>query len=121
MPSVPASADPGWDEDLAWLDRDPMTAAEREAWLDRLCQLDDDPCDAAEEYRDPESCAPPPGEDELTAEELAGVARPLLMRCSRWMRPVPGGGGRGRRGRRGCSRESRTAGRPGSGPGWRGT
>ena len=74
MPSVPAPADPGWDEDLAWLDRDPMTAAEREAWLDRLCQLDDDPCDAPQEYWDPQSCAPPPGQDELTAEELAGAA-----------------------------------------------
>jgi hypothetical protein len=27
-----------------------------------------------QEYRDPESCAPPPGEDELTADELAGIA-----------------------------------------------
>ena len=45
MPSVPAPADPGWDEDPAWLDRDPMTAAEREAWLDRLCEQDDDPFD----------------------------------------------------------------------------
>ena len=74
MPPSPVPADPGWDEDPAWLDRDPMTAAEREAWLDRLCQLDDDPCDAPQEYRDPQSCAPPPGQDELTAEELAGIA-----------------------------------------------
>ena len=73
MPSVPAPADPGRDEDPAWLDRDPMTAAEREAWLDRLCAQDDDPSDAPEEYWDPESSAPPPGEDELTADELAGV------------------------------------------------
>ena len=73
MPSVPAPADPGRDEDPAWLDRDPMTAAEREAWLDRLCAQDDDPSDAPEEYRDPESCAPPPGQDELTADELAGI------------------------------------------------
>ena len=73
MPSVPASADPGWDEDPAWLDRDPMTAAEREAWLDRLCEQDDDPFDDPQEYWDPESCAPPPGEDELTAAELAGI------------------------------------------------
>jgi Domain of unknown function (DUF222) len=74
MPSVPAPADPGRDGDPAWLDRDPMTAAEREAWLDRLCAQDDDPADGPQEYWDPESCAPPPGEDELTAEELAGVA-----------------------------------------------
>src|SRR6185437_10876864 len=71
-PSVPA--DPGWGEDPAWLDRDPMSAAEREAWLDRLCALDDDPSDAPQEYWDPEDSAPPPGQDELTAEELAGAA-----------------------------------------------
>jgi hypothetical protein len=50
-----------------------MTAAEREAWLDRLCAQDDDPADGPQEYRDPESCAPPPGQDELTAGELAGI------------------------------------------------
>jgi len=74
MPSVPAPADPGRDDDPAWLDRDPMTAAEREAWLDRLCAQDDDPADDTLEYWDPESSMPPPGEDELTADELAGVA-----------------------------------------------
>src|SRR5690349_17872390 len=74
MPPEPVPADPRWDEDLAWLDRDPMTAAEREAWLDRLCQLDDDPADGPQEYWDPESCAPPPGQDELTEQELAGAA-----------------------------------------------
>ena len=73
MPSVPAPPDPGRDEDPGWLDRDPMTAAEREAWLDRLCAQDDDPSDAPQEYWDPESCAPPPGQDELTADELAGI------------------------------------------------
>jgi hypothetical protein len=73
MPSVPAPEDPGRDEDPAWLDRDPMTAAEREAWLDRLCAQDDDPADAPQEYWDPESCAPPPGQDELTDRELAEV------------------------------------------------
>jgi hypothetical protein len=41
MPSVPVPADPGWDDDLAWLDRDPMTRAELEAQLDRLCELDE--------------------------------------------------------------------------------
>jgi hypothetical protein len=62
-----------WDEDPAWSRPDPMTAEEREAWLDRLCAQDDDPSDAPEEYRDPESCAPPPGQDELTPAELAEV------------------------------------------------
>ena len=74
MAASPAQESSGWEEDPAWLDRDPMTAAEREAWLDRLCAQDDDPSDAPQEYWDPESGAPPPGQDELTAEELAGVA-----------------------------------------------
>jgi hypothetical protein len=42
LPS-PVPADPGWDEDLTWLDRDPVTAAEFEASLDRLCELDEGP------------------------------------------------------------------------------
>jgi hypothetical protein len=50
-----------------------MTAGEREAWLDRLCAQDDDPADAPQEYWDPESCAPPPEQDELTDRELAEV------------------------------------------------
>ena len=58
LPS-PVPADPGWDEDLTWLDRDP----EREDWLDRAREHDE-----------------PPGEDEddrnfepLTPEELAEI------------------------------------------------
>ena len=73
MPSVPAPADPGWDEDPAWLDRDPVSPEDQDAWLDRLCELDDDPFYDPQEYWDPEACAPPPGQDELTAEELAGI------------------------------------------------
>jgi hypothetical protein len=41
MPQQPDPADPGPDEDLAWLDRDPMTAEEREAWLDWVCEHDE--------------------------------------------------------------------------------
>ena len=59
MPPSPVPADPGWDEDLAWLDRDP----EREVWLARAREHDE-----------------PPGEDEddgdfepFTAEELAEI------------------------------------------------
>ena len=74
MTASPAQEPSGWEADPAWLDRDPMTAAEREAWLDRLCAQNDDPADAPQEYWDPESCAPPPGQDELTADELAGIA-----------------------------------------------
>ena len=61
MPSVPAPADPGRGEDLGWLDRDPMSAADREAWLDWLCAQDDDPADAPEEYWDPSRAHPHPG------------------------------------------------------------
>ena len=74
MPSVPVPADPGWGEDPARPDRDPVSAADREAWLDRLCAQDDDPFDDPQEYWDPEASAPPPGQDELTAGELAGIA-----------------------------------------------
>src|SRR2546430_7242758 len=53
MPASPALADPGRDDDLAWLDRDPMTAAEREASLDRLCEQDEGYReDEADEYGD---------------------------------------------------------------------
>ena len=121
MTASPAQEPSGWEEDPAWLDRDPMTAAEREAWLDRLCAQDDDPADAPQEYWDPESCAPPPGQDELTADELAGIARKRPpMRCSPWMPPARDGAARARPARRGSSPGSRIAGRPGSAPGWRG-
>jgi hypothetical protein len=63
MPASPAPANPGRDDDLAWLDRDPMTAEEREASLDRLCEQD-------EGYREEEEY----GDFEpLTVEELAGI------------------------------------------------
>ena len=58
MPPEPVPADPGWDEDLAWLDRDP----ERETWLDRAREHDDSPLEV--EYADDTS---------LTEEELAEI------------------------------------------------
>src|SRR5690349_22488856 len=58
MPPEPVPADPGWDEDLAWLDRDP----ERETWLDRAREHDEPPL--AEEYADHEP---------LAAQELAEI------------------------------------------------
>ncbi|MGH3178244.1 MAG: hypothetical protein ACRDPF_30770 [Streptosporangiaceae bacterium] len=64
MPSVPVPADPGWDDDLAWLDRDPMTPAELEAQLDRLCELDEPDLEDEDEYWD---------HDDLTAGELASI------------------------------------------------
>src|SRR5690242_16494080 len=58
LPS-PVPADPGWDEDLTWLDRDP----EREHWLDRAREHDEPPGqDEDDEYFEP-----------LTAEELAEI------------------------------------------------
>ena len=59
MPPSPVPADPGWDEDLAWLDRDP----EREHWLARAREHDE-PLGEDEEFED---FAP------LTAEELAEI------------------------------------------------
>jgi Domain of unknown function (DUF222) len=73
MSSVPASADPGRDEDPARPGRDPESPEDGEAWLDRVCQRDGDPFYDPQEYWDPEACAPPPGQDELTAAELAAV------------------------------------------------
>ena len=65
MPTSPAPADPGRDDDLAWLDRDPMTAQEREASLDRLCEQDEGYReDEADEYG---------GFEPFTAEELAEI------------------------------------------------
>ena len=58
MPPEPVPADPGWDEDLTWLDRDP----ERETWLDRAREHDEPP--ELEEFED---YAP------LTEEELAEI------------------------------------------------
>ncbi|MGH3176656.1 MAG: DUF222 domain-containing protein, partial [Streptosporangiaceae bacterium] len=59
MPPEPVSADPGWDEDLAWLDRDP----ERESWLNRAREHDEPPLEG--EYEDHEP---------LTAQELAEIS-----------------------------------------------
>jgi Domain of unknown function (DUF222) len=70
LPS-PVPADPGWDEDLAWLDRDPVTAAEFEASLDRLCALDEGPGeDEDEDYYPPLTAAELAEIDEAAADEL---------------------------------------------------
>ena len=108
MPSSPVPADPGWDDDLAWLDRDPMTAAELQA------------------------CAGP----DLRARRAAragGVrgrtsrspgrrwprsARLPPMSCWPSRRPPRVGGGRASPAPRGSFPASRPARRPRSGPGW---
>ena len=64
MPASPAPADPGRDDDLAWLDRDPMTAQERQASLDRLCEQDEGHLEDEDEYGDFEP---------FTAEEFAEI------------------------------------------------
>src|SRR6185503_16881644 len=70
LPS-PVPADPGWDEDLAWLDRDPVTAAEFEASLDRLCARDEGPGeDEDEDYYPPLTAAELAEIDEAAADEL---------------------------------------------------
>jgi hypothetical protein len=58
MSPEPVPADPGWDEDLTWLDRDP----ERQTWLDRAREHDDPP--------EPEESG---GFPELTPDELADI------------------------------------------------
>src|ERR1700750_3368365 len=82
MPASPASAGPGRDDDLAWLDRDPMTAAEREASLDRLCEQDEGYREEEDEFG---ALEPFPAEelaeirqaaaDELLAVEAATTGR----------------------------------------------
>src|SRR5438045_5226914 len=62
MPASPVPADRGWEEDLGWLDRGPMTTQEHEELLDRICEQDGPP--APEEYEDVEP---------FTAEELAEI------------------------------------------------
>jgi hypothetical protein len=69
MPPELVPGDPGWDEDLTWLDRDP----ERETWLDRAREHDDPP--EPKEYKD---YAPFTGEElaeicEAAADELLAV------------------------------------------------
>ena len=80
MPPEPVPADPGWDEDLAWLDRDPMTPAEREAWLDWACEHEEPP--GEEDYGDVEPFTPEElaeiretAADELLAVEAASTGR----------------------------------------------
>ena len=82
MPPEPVPADPGWDEDLAWLDRDPMTAAEREASLDRLCEQDEGYREEEDEFGDVEPFTPEElaeirqaAADELLAVEAATTGR----------------------------------------------
>jgi len=65
-PGARPEPDPGWGPVITC--PDPMTAEEREAWL---AAEDGEPFDPGE-WPDPDG-PPPPGEDELTAEEIAEI------------------------------------------------
>src|SRR6478736_4816834 len=86
MPASPAPADPGWDDDLAWLDRDPMTAAERAAFLDRLCEQDEGYLQDEDEYGDVE----PFTEQELAEIREAAADELLAVEAATTGRRGPG-------------------------------
>jgi hypothetical protein len=73
MPQQPDPADPGRDDDLAWLDRDPMTAEEREAWLDWACEHDVPPGEGDDEEYAPLTAAELAEIQEAAADELLAV------------------------------------------------
>ena len=89
MPSESVSAEPGWDEDLAWLDRDPMTAAEFEASLDRLCERDEGPGEDEDEDAEEEEAEAESGMSVVDADEppssphAANASAATTMRASR--------------------------------------
>jgi hypothetical protein len=84
VPQEPVPADPGRDDDLAWLDRDPMTAGERDASLDRLCELDE-PFEE-EDYEDFEPLTP----DELAEIRKAAADDLLAVEAASTGRRGPG-------------------------------
>jgi hypothetical protein len=81
LPS-PVPADPGWDEDLAWLDRDP----EREVWLARVREHDEAPAPGEEEYEDYAPLTP----DELAEIEEAAADELLAVKAATTGRRGPG-------------------------------
>ena len=84
MPPEPVPADPGPDEDLAWLDRDPMTAEEREAALDRICEEGEPP--ELDDYGDYEPLTP----EELAEIRLAAADELLAVEAATTGRRGPG-------------------------------
>ncbi len=80
MPPEPVPADPGWDEDLAWLDRDP----ERDCWQDPA-RAHDDPSEP-EEYEDYAPLTP----DELAEIEDAAADELLAVEAASTGRRGPG-------------------------------
>jgi len=88
MPPEPVPADPGRDEDLAWLDRDP----EREVWLDRARDHDEPPEPGEEEYENFEPLTP----EELAEIEEAAADELLAVKAATTGRRGPGLPGSGR-------------------------
>src|SRR6516225_9863356 len=82
MPPEPVPADPGPDEDLAWLDRDP----EREVWLDRARGHDEPPEPGEEEYGEFEPLTP----EELAEIRQAAADELLAVRAATTGRRGPG-------------------------------
>jgi Domain of unknown function (DUF222) len=80
MPPEPVPADPGWDEDLACLDRDP----ERETWLDLAREHEEPP--GPEEYEDHAPLTP----DELAEIEDAAADDLLAVAAAASGRRGPG-------------------------------
>ena len=104
MPPEPVPADPGWDEDLAWLDRDPER--ETRGWTGPASTT------SRPSRRSTRTSPPSPRRNSRRS------ARPPPMSCSPWRRPPPGRRGPGSPARRGSSPASRPARRPRSARGW---
>ena len=80
MPASSVPANPGPDEDLAWLDRDPMTAEERKAGLDWVCEHDEPLGEEEEEDYIPLTAAELAEIDEASADELLAVKAAITGR-----------------------------------------
>ena len=107
MPPEPVPADPGPDEDLAWLDRDPMTAEEREAALDRICEEGEPP--ELDDYGDYEPLTP----EELAEIRQAAADELLAVEAATTGRRGPGQPGSAR-----IFPGESSSPAAGSGPGW---
>src|SRR5919204_1838347 len=91
MPSEPVPADDGGDDGPAWLDQDPMSAADREAWLDHLAASDDPPePEEPEEPEEYEDFEPLTAAEVAEIRELAASVSPLAPLVASEGRRGPG-------------------------------
>ena len=120
MAAVSAQGPSEWDEDPAWSRPDPMTAKEREAWLDRLSPRT---TTRATPRRSTGTPKPPRRRRARMScgEELAGAAEAAADEMLALDAASTGRRGPGQAGSARVFPGNRSAGRPGSGPGWRGT